>query len=121
MVVIHIAGDQRHPADLTGQVVERLQALRHEPGLEHEVLRRIARQGQFRSHHQVRAAFQALAVGGQNAFGVAGEIPDNRIDLGDSNVHGRAQPTPGRRSGKGKKFSAHPACAARPGVLCPAS
>ncbi len=103
MVAVHVADDEGHLAGFTGEVVERLQAFRHELRFEHQIARRVAGEREFGGEHDLRARIEAFAVGREDAFGVAGEVPDHRIDLGDADLHGRAKRTPAREPGGSKK------------------
>ena len=104
MVVVHVADEQRHLADLAGEVVQRLQAFRHELRLENKVARWVADERELRRHHQLRAGLQALAVGGEDAFRVAGEVSDDRVDLGEADFHARTEKTPAADMGKRKNI-----------------
>ena len=52
---------------------------------------------------EIRARFQAFPVSGEDAFHVAGKIPDDGVDLGEADVHARLQKTPATGTGKRKK------------------
>src|SRR5262249_22433486 len=56
---------------------------RLERRLEHEILRRIAGEEKFRKRHDVGAAAGSLGARAARRVGVAGDVPDDRIELSD--------------------------------------
>ena len=102
MVVVHVADQQRHAADFPGQVIERLQALRHELRFENQIPRRIADQRELGCNDEVRAPLEALAVGRKDAFHVAGEVADDGVDLSEADFHEHRKGTPQADAGKMK-------------------
>ncbi len=94
MMVVDVADEQWNLADLAGEVIECLQAFRYELGFKHQILGRVADEGQLRGDHEVSARIDALAVCGEDALHIAGEVSDGWIDLGDADVHARLEKTP---------------------------
>ena len=65
---------------------ERVLVVGHEAGLQHEVFRRIAGDGQFGEGHDVAARCLGLVVGGLDERHVAVEIADGWVDLGEGDA-----------------------------------
>jgi hypothetical protein len=65
---------------------ERVLVVGHEAGLQHQVFRRIAGDGQFGEGHDVAARSLGLVVGGLDECHVAVEIADGGVDLGEGDA-----------------------------------
>ena len=63
------------------RLVERGAALAHEERVEQQVLRRVARQGQFGKDDEVRAGLARPAREGDDALEVPAQVPDRGVDL----------------------------------------
>ncbi len=68
-------------------LVERGPAFAHEEGIEQQVLRRVARQGQLGEDGQLRAGHARSAREGDNPLEVSAQIPDRGVDLRQRNSH----------------------------------
>ena len=66
--------------------VERGQVLRHEGAAQDEVLGWVAGDGQLRQHDEVAGGRFGVADGGANAVGVAIEVADGGVDLGEGDA-----------------------------------
>ncbi len=87
LVKIHIPHQQRHLLHLIRQIIERLQAFRHELALENKIPRRITHQAQLRRDHQLGALFHTLPVSRQQALRIPRKVPHHRVDLCNSYFH----------------------------------
>ena len=79
---LHEPDHGRGLADLGGDPLDGGPAGGQERRLEHQVLGRVAADGQLGEDHQVGAQLRRLGVGGQHPVDVAVEVPDDRVDLG---------------------------------------
>jgi hypothetical protein len=86
-VSIDKADQERSSADLFMQPLHHLNILRNETRLEEEVLRRIARNREFRHEDEVSSGSIETLVGLQDFVGITLEISDRRIDLSETNFH----------------------------------
>lgn len=90
-VVIDIADNEGNASGFTRKVVESLKAFRDELRFEYQVSRRVASERELGGDDEVSARFKAFAVGSQDAFGIAGEITDDGVDLSDTDIHRAAK------------------------------
>ena len=60
-----------------------------EVALEQQVARRIAADDQLRENHEFRALGHERGVGVENFAAVAGKIADGRVELGETDAHGK--------------------------------
>ena len=75
--------DGRHLRDLAGQVRHGLVDVVEKVRPEQQVLRRIAAQGEFREHHDVRGQFVPRATAGaEDLVRIAPDIADQEVELG---------------------------------------
>ena len=74
---------------LAGEVLAGLAAGILEGRLQHQILRRIGREEEFGEHHELGAAGSRLAAGGPNLLRIAGDVADDRVELGERQAEGR--------------------------------
>ena len=80
--VLRVPGDQGDAAHFLLQPLERAPHLQAHAGMEQEVLRRVARHGEFRHQNHVRTMLIARSDGrGHDARRVAVDIADDQIEL----------------------------------------
>src|SRR5439155_22383936 len=67
---------------------ENLNVLGNKTRFEDEVLRRVSGNGQLRGQHQFRASVGEAIVGAHDQLKVAVQIPNRRIELSKTDLHG---------------------------------
>ena len=78
------ADDRRAATGVRGDLGQRLEVVGDEPGLQHEILRRVPGDGQLGEGDDVAAGRLGLVVGGDDLGDVALEVADRRVQLGES-------------------------------------
>ena len=79
-----------------GQPFQCFKILGNKRGIQHQIPRRIARERQFRRHHDVRAGGNGAFIGGEDFCRVAGNVADDGVDLRQGCSHGRPAYEPWR-------------------------
>jgi hypothetical protein len=67
---------------------ENLKVLGNKARFEEEVLRRVSGDGQFRGQDQFRAGVGEAIVGPRDQLKIAAQIPNRRIELSKTDLHG---------------------------------
>jgi len=76
-------------------VIERFSLPLPQRRAQQQIPRRVAPEGQFRCHHQIGPRRMGLLAGGQQQLGVAGQVSNQGIDLGEGEAHQRRGPAEG--------------------------
>ena len=95
-VRLGVADQGRHGADLGGEFAGGLFDVGHEVLFEKQVARRVARDHEFGVDHQFGALGDEGLVGLEDAAGVAGEVADDGVDLGQADAHGKGAQLEGK-------------------------
>ena len=75
------ADDRVDAGTAARRLFKRGPALAHEEGVEQEILRRVAREGQLGEDDQVRAGFARPAGEGDDPLEILAQVPDRGVDL----------------------------------------
>ena len=86
-IVVHEAANDADAADGGQQAVEAGDVGVDEIFLFDQIVRRVAGDNQFRKNDQVAGLRDGLLDAPAHAPAVVGKIPDNRVDLGQSDLH----------------------------------
>ena len=74
-------------AQFPAELVHHLLLFVHPRSIQQKVARRVAPDRQFRRHHQISLFVNCLPAGLKDPLGIAAEVTNQGIDLGQSNAH----------------------------------
>ena len=72
---------------LRGQSLQNLPTVSNEARLKQQVSRQVAQQGEFRSHHEIRALLGGFACCRADAGSVSADVADDLVELEESDSH----------------------------------